>query len=246
MTGAQVAAAAAVLAGAGCHSATGFGFALVAAPLVVAAYPAREAIAVLLVLGALVNVLALTTELRRPATRWAESGLLLAWMAPGAVTGALLLDRIDRAALQILVSISVVAALLVRWRARRAANAIAPLPWLGAAGLTAGALTTTTTANGPPLLLYLLGRKASPAEVRDSLALLFIASALVGLTTLAAAGPGISLPGAGAVATLVAATTLGQLAGRPLFARLAASRYELVVAALLATSMVAGATLALT
>ena len=58
-------AAAAVAAGAALQSATGFGFSVVAAPLVFAAVGPEEAVGLLLVLGTEVNVLTLATERRR-------------------------------------------------------------------------------------------------------------------------------------------------------------------------------------
>jgi len=48
------------------------------------------------------------------------------------------------------------------------------------------------------------------------------------------------------VAVLPAAATAGHLAGRPVFARLAAGHYDQVVTALLLVSVVAGAVVALT
>ena len=57
-------AAAAVAAGAALQSATGFGFSIVAAPLVFAVVEPEEAVGLLIVLGSLVNVLTLATERR--------------------------------------------------------------------------------------------------------------------------------------------------------------------------------------
>ncbi len=59
-------AAAAVAAGAALQSATGFGFSIVAAPLVFAVVDPEEAVGLLIVLGSLVNVLTLVSERRRP------------------------------------------------------------------------------------------------------------------------------------------------------------------------------------
>ena len=59
VTDAEILAAAAVFAGGACHSATGFGFVLVAGPLVVAALPPEEAITTLLLLGILMSSLTL-------------------------------------------------------------------------------------------------------------------------------------------------------------------------------------------
>ena len=50
--------------------------------------------------------------------------------------------------------------------ARRVTSAHVPA-WL--AGLAAGALTTSTSTNGPPMLLHLIGRGVKPEQVRDTL-----------------------------------------------------------------------------
>ena len=220
VTDAEILATAGAFAGGACHSATGFGFALVAAPLVVAALPPERAVSVLLVLGILMSALTLATERRRPVPLLGESARLLAWGAAGAVAGAFLLVQLDRAALQLLVSASVVAALAARVRPRRDDRPRLARRWLAPAGIAAGALTTTTTANGPPLLLYLLGRRVPPARIRDTLSVLFVAFGLLGVAALAVGDAELALPGAGLACALALAAALGHLAGRPLFARL--------------------------
>ena len=56
------------------------------------------------------------------------------------------------------------------------------------AGFAAGALTTTTSTNGPPMLLHLLGRGATPEQVRDTLTAGFIGLAALGAIALAVTG----------------------------------------------------------
>ena len=57
-----------------------------------------------------------------------------------------------------------------------------------AAGATAGALTTSTSTNGPPMLLHLLGRGATPEQVRDTLTVCFLGLAAIGALALFATG----------------------------------------------------------
>jgi uncharacterized membrane protein YfcA len=248
VTDAEILAVAAVVAGGACHSATGFGFVLVAGPLVVAAFPPEEAITSLLLLGILMSSLTLLTEMRRPDPLWPEAGWILAWGVPGALAGAALLARLDETALQLLVTVTVLATLLTRRARRRPGSDPSgsdPFRSVPVAGLTAGVLTTTTSANGPPLLLYLLERRVAAATLRDTLAFLFIGFGLVGLVALAVGDADLVLPeGAVAVALPVAAAA-GHVAGRPLFSRLAAGRYDQAVTALLVVSVVAGAVVAL-
>src|SRR3954464_14249845 len=62
----EIAAGVAVLAGAALQSATGFGFALVSAPLLFAATTPAHAVGLLILLGLVVNLMTLGTEGRRP------------------------------------------------------------------------------------------------------------------------------------------------------------------------------------
>jgi uncharacterized membrane protein YfcA len=231
-------AAAAVAAGAALQSATGFGFSLVAAPLVFAAVGPQEAVGLLLVLGTEVNLLTLATERRRPRPVMRECTVLVGWALPGAVAGVAALRGLDPVALQVAVSAGVVATLAARRFAtgRRTPSWAAPI-----AGLAAGGLSTSTTTAGPPVLVYLLGRGLRPVQVRDTLTVCFIGLTVVSVIALAVTDTRGAVPDALLVAILVPVVAVGHLAGRPLFAALARSRrYEPVVTAVLLTSVVTG------
>lgn len=242
MTDAEILATVAVLVGGACHSATGFGFVLVAGPLVAAAFPPEAAITSLLCLGMLTSALTLLTERRRPNPLWRESGQILAWGAAGALAGTFVLAQLDATALQLLVTVTVLATLLIRRTARTGSDPFLSLPFVG---LVAGVLTTTTSANGPPILLYLLGRGIEASRMRDTLSVLFVSFAAIGLAALAFGAADIALPEGAVLAAMPAAAAVGHLSGRPLFAHLAAGRYEQVVTALLLVSVVTGAVVSL-
>ena len=78
----EIAAGVAVLAGAALQSATGFGFALVSAPLVFAAAEPEQAVWLLILLGLVVNLMTLGTEGRRPEPLVRDSVMILAWGDP--------------------------------------------------------------------------------------------------------------------------------------------------------------------
>ncbi len=235
MFGLEVAAGACIVAGALVQSATGFGFSLLAAPLTFAAVQPEPAVGVLLVLGTEVNLLTLATEGRRPDPLRRETALILVWSAPGALAGVALLRSLSALVLQLAVTLGVVATLA----ARHVGGSRAHFPaW--AAGLSAGALTTSTTTSGPPLLLHLLGRGAPPARVRDTLTVCFLGMSVLGAIALAATGTP-ALPNALFVTVMIPGVALGHLAGRRLFARLAASgQFELVLNVALVLAVVAG------
>jgi uncharacterized membrane protein YfcA len=231
-------AAAAVAAGAALQSATGFGFSIVAAPLVFAALGPEEAVGLLIVLGAEVNLLTLATERRRPHPELRECAVLVGWALPGAFAGVAALRALDPVAVQVAVSVGVIATLAARHVSARRRTP----HWAGPiAGLAAGGLSTSTTTAGPPLLVYLLGRGLSPVQLRDTLPVCFLGLIVVSVIALAATGTTGAVPDPALVAILVPVVALGHLAGRPLFAALARSRrYEPVVTALLVISVLAG------
>jgi hypothetical protein len=82
--------------------------------------------------------------------------------------------------------------------------------------------------------------------MRDTLSILFISFAAIGLAALALGAADIALPEGAVLGVLPVAAALGHLTGRPLFAHLAEGRYEQVVTALLLLSVVTGAVVALT
>jgi uncharacterized membrane protein YfcA len=113
-----VLAAVAVLLGAALQSATGFGFALVSAPILFALLGPREAVSAGAVLGVWLSSLTLATERRVPQVMRGEVLGLVAWSLPGLAIGALALRELPDRALSALVAAGVLAALGVRIRAR--------------------------------------------------------------------------------------------------------------------------------
>ncbi len=239
-----VAAACAVMAGAALQSSVGFGFALVAAPLLYAAAPsAEQAVGLMTVLGLEVNLLTLLAERRRPAPAWRDVTAVVAWSLPGALAGVAVLRALDAVALQLLVTAGVLVALAVNLRAARADVPSHGVPWWARplTGLTSGALSTSTTTGGPPVVLLMMGRGLAPRVVRDTLTTSFVGFSVVVVAALAITGTGEAVPDAAWVAALVPLTAAGQLAGRPVFARLAAARsYERVLTVVLLVAVGAG------
>jgi uncharacterized membrane protein YfcA len=231
-------AAAALAAGAALQSATGFGFSVVAAPLVFAAVGPQEAVGLLIVLGTQVNLMTLATERRRPRPVVRECAVLVGFALPGAFAGVAALRALDPVALQVAVSLGVIATLAAR---HVSAGRHTPA-WAGPiAGVAAGGLSTSTTTAGPPMLVYLLGRGLQPSQMRDTLPVCFLGLTVVSVIALAVTGTSGAVPDAELVAILIPVVAAGHLAGRPLFAALARSRrYEPVVTALLVMSVVVG------
>ena len=234
-------AALALFVGAALQSATGFGFALVSAPILFALLGPQEAVTAGVIIGLLLNGLTLATERRRPQVLVREAAVIVAWSVPGIVLGVLALRHVPREPLSIVVALAVVAGLALRVRSRRADAVSQPRAWhLPVGGVTAGALGTSTSLNGPPLIFCLLARRPSPAQMRDTLAAIFLAESVLGLPALLLSDT-FTTPRA--LGLLLAAGLAGQLLGRRAFAWLHGERYENAVLVVLAlTALVALAT----
>jgi uncharacterized membrane protein YfcA len=118
----------------------------------------------------------------------------------------------------------------VRVRARGRETGPVPAWSAPLAGLTGGALGTSTGISGPPLIFHLLARGLEPSHMRDTLAAIFMSLGALGLAALALAG---SLEVPGGMALLGTAALAGQVAGRRVFARMSPAAYEPVVLAVL-------------
>jgi uncharacterized membrane protein YfcA len=246
----EIAAGVAVLAGAALQSATGFGFALTCAPLLFAAADPERAVGLLIVLGLIVNLMTLGTEGRRPQPLLRDAVTIMAWAVPGVAVGLLALRSLDSTTLQVGVTLGVFATLAVRALSQRRreepVSEGAPPWWAGpATGIASGALTTSTNTAGPPVVLYMLARGATPVQTRDSLTTTFIGFSAIGMAALALSGTDGAIPPADALAALVPATVVGHLGGRRVFARIADHHYEPVLTAVLIATALAGLATAL-
>ncbi len=218
-----------LLAGGALQSATGFGFALIASPVLVGAYGGERGISALTLISVAVNVLTLATEGRRPAGDWRLAALLVACFVPGAVIGALVLRVASQPLLEVLVATSVLGAIAARLLPVGRQLRLPAVP----AGVLAGVLGMSTGVSGPPLLLHLLHTDSPPLRTRDTLAAIFLATAILGLMVLAAVGA-LALPGD--LAVLVAATAAGHVLGRRVFGAMGPVGYERLVLATMAAS----------
>jgi uncharacterized protein len=237
-------AAVAAFAGAAVQSATGFGFALVLSPALFAAMDPVEAVTALLVLGLALNLLVLFEGGRRDDVDWRALAPMLVAAVPGLAAGAVALTQLSKEALQVAVGVAVILAAAWQLRhGRRRPDLPAAAAWT--AGFVSGALTTSISVSGPPIVLWLEARGVRPEEFRASLAASFLVLNLAGGALLLAA-EGTGALDAGAVAPLLALVAVGYGVGAVAFRRLDRERFFVLVLALVActglASVVAGLT----
>ena len=225
------------------QTSTGFGFAMLSAPVLAVLVGPVEAVSTIVATGVVVDVLVLAAGGRRPQPHGRDVLTLGLWSVPGLLAGALLLRTLPSAALKLLVAGAVLLAVGHRLRLRRigpAAAAPSERWWSAApAGIASGVLSTATTLGGPPIVLYLTRRPRPPRETRDTLVALSLLRLPLSVAALVLAGTWVQPQG---LVVLWIAVALGYVIGRWVFARMDPARYEqavlgaLVVAALTAVA----------
>ena len=221
-------AAAAALVGASIQSATGFGFALVLSPALFAAFDPVEAVTSLLLLSLALNLLVLFEGGRPEHVDWRALTPMLVAALPGLAVGAVALALLSKEALQVAVGIAVILAAawqLSRRSARDPSASHRALPpaagW--AAGFASGALTTSISVSGPPIVLWLEAHGVRPEEFRASLAASFLVLNLAGGAVLLVA-EGSTLD-AEVVLPLLGLVAAGYALGTMAFRRLEGDRF---------------------
>ena len=233
-------AAVAALAGSFVQSSTGFGFALVLSPALFAVMDPVEAVMALLVLGLALSVLVLFERGRPEHVDWRSLVPMLVAALPGLAVGAVALTQLSKGTLQVAVGVAVVG--VAAWQLRRRRRGIGH-PRLGrgagiGAGFVSGALTTSINVSGPPVVLWLEARGASPEEFRESLAATFLVLDLTGgALLLAAEGSGSIEPAK--VGPLLALVVAGYALGAVAFRRLDRERFYTLVLVLVTCTGVA-------
>lgn len=233
-------AAAGLLVAATVQAATGFGFALVAGPVLYAVTEPAAAVALVLILGQVVNVLVLFGERRRPQVDWSAVRPALAAAMPGLPVGALIVRVVSAMAMRVAVGGVVCAIVALRFASRNRPRRDRR-PGRGAAlaaGFSVGVLTTSTTTSGPPLAIWLTARRMEPHVIRDVVSVIFFALDIVGIAVLFALGGPDTTARLDWAIWLLPVVVAGHLLGRQMFLRLPARHYEPLV---LGSAFVAGA-----
>jgi uncharacterized membrane protein YfcA len=162
----------------------GFGFALIAVPLLVTVLDVEDVI-VMTSFPAMLNSLlvARTTWQHVPARL---VGTMLVASFAGMPFGLLVLLFAPSDALRIAVAASsiVMAAMLIAGARLGARGA----PGQALAGATSGVLSTSTGMNGPPIVLYLQDVGLPPPEFRGALSAFFVVSGVTSLSLFAVSG----------------------------------------------------------
>ncbi len=166
---------------------TGFGYSLVATPLLlVLGFSLPFAVTANMAL-ALVTRISVAYRFREDLRRRRAAGLI-AGSVPGLWLGAVVLTSVRESTIKLAAGLIVMAAAVLLWRS---ISAPPPRPLPGApvaAGFAGGFLGAATSLNGVAPVLLLARDKAAPRSFLADLALYFVASNAIGLLILLAHG----------------------------------------------------------
>jgi uncharacterized protein len=182
LAGALVVAAAAFLGGV-----TGFGYSLVATPLLLLlGFPLPFVVTANLAVACVTRI-SVAYRFRSDA-RPRRAAALIAGSIPGLWLGVVVLTEVDDATLKLGAGVVVMVAAVLLWRAvsKPPPREVPGAPL--AAGFAGGFLGAATSLNGVAPVLLLARDKAAPRSVLADLALYFVASNAIGLAFLLAEG----------------------------------------------------------
>ncbi len=193
---------------------TGFGFALVLAPLLVLFLDPEDTVVIVNIL-AMLAAAAIVWRLRRHIA-WRTAGTLFAASFVGMPLGLLVLLTVDARVLQVLIAVAVLSGTLALARGFTVGGGRAIA---AAAGVAGGFLRTSTSAAGPPIIMYLQARRLPLDTFRATGSFFLMATGAVALVLFAATGRldadiglavGAAVPGV-AIGTAVGASLAGRI-----------------------------------
>ncbi|MEH1011554.1 sulfite exporter TauE/SafE family protein [Micromonospora sp. CPCC 206060] len=172
-----------VLLAAVAQAVSGFGFALVAVPLLAVTTDARTAVVATSLASLALTLITMAREWRY--VRWRTAGLLTGTAVLGMPVGLLILVVTPDRLLTALIAVVVLGCAMLVWSGVRMRTG---RPAVGAVGVLVGVLTTATGANGPPLVAAFHSFGYDPRTFRATLAAIFTGSGAIGIVGFLAAG----------------------------------------------------------
>lgn len=218
----------------------GFGFALLAMPVMTLAIPVERAVVVMALLAILSTGTQAWTH-RRHVRRPLATRLVLASYA-GMPIGLVVLNTVDDRSLRIVLGVGVIVATVVLIRDLTLDHVGPGLDY--AMGFVSGVANTSIGTNGPPLVFDLQSRRLAPNEFRGTIGLVFALGNLFSLTLFVVAGK-VTRDGLVAAAVAFPAWALGMYVGRLLQPRVPERHFRAIVLGLLMLTGVAAIVAAL-
>lgn len=207
---------------------SGFGFALLAVPLMTLQVPTKEAVVISTLLGSGVTIFQALHARRHVERVVARRMIIAAYL--GMPFGLWVYLAVDEHVLRGLLGVAVLVAaglLAIRVNLTHVGRSLD----LGA-GFVSGVLNTSLSTNGPPLVFALQARHLQPDPFRGTINTVFAWCSVLGVTLFVAAGK-VDRDGIIAAAVALPALVAGQLCGFPLRKHVSGERFRVLVLGLL-------------
>jgi uncharacterized membrane protein YfcA len=162
----------------------GFGFALLSVPMMALAIPTQEAVVVSTVLGLLSSGIQTAKGVRE--ADWLLVRRVTAAALAGIPVGFVLYETLSADTLRLLLGIGVLIAVYLLARGVDFVDKGAIVEW--SAGFVSGALASSLSTNGPPLVFALQGRRLPIAVFRSTINAIFVISGATTALVFAIAG----------------------------------------------------------
>ncbi|MEU5849436.1 sulfite exporter TauE/SafE family protein [Saccharopolyspora shandongensis] len=215
---------------------TGFGFNLVATPLLLLLGMEPAAAVAINLTIALITRVVVAFRLR-PFIRWRRALPLTAASIPGLVLGAVVGGMVDPSLLRIMTGILVLIVTPVLVLRRPTPGDKSPAKY-ALAGFSGGALATTTSLNGVPVALSLSAEAADQRSFIADLAVYFVLSNIVGLGVLLVRD-GVDLSDVGLLAWWLPGAVLANWVGTAVAPRINPKVFRLITCGLVMAAGVA-------
>lgn len=210
------------------QSVVGFGFALLAVPLLIQIIELQPAVVLASLIGTSNNIFQFKDLRKDQDTAQVKRFLFASFI--GAPAGLAVFIYANQDALKIILGCGILFGVLLLARGRDLSEAHIGLDW--AMGIVSGVLLTSTSTNGPPLVFALQARRSPPNVFRATLNMIFLISGLYGILLFALFGE-ISKHDLLLATAVLPAMVAGVLIGRVVRQRVDPLRFKMAVLVLL-------------
>ncbi|MDP9295964.1 MAG: sulfite exporter TauE/SafE family protein [Actinomycetota bacterium] len=166
------------------QSLSGFGFSLLAVPLLALIVASKSAVVGSAGLGAIISLAVVARD--REHVAWRTAGTFFGAALAGMPVGLLIIERVPERALQAIIAVAVLGFSALLWRDVQLRTHSLAME-LGV-GVSSGILSTSTGMSGPPLVMALHAKRVPPQSFRATLAAVFACGSISSLLLFALAG----------------------------------------------------------